>query len=65
MARLIAAITLIAVVSGATGCASTWETLSSRRFRDKPFGTMFGSEDPVEVLRTNPDGEAQARAMGS
>jgi HEAT repeat protein len=37
--------------------------MTSRRFRDKPFGTMFGSEDPLTVLRTDPDGEARARAM--
>jgi hypothetical protein len=47
----------------ASGCASTWETLGSRRFREKPYDTLFKSEDPLQVLRTNPDGEARARAM--
>jgi HEAT repeat protein len=37
--------------------------MTSRRFRDKPFETMFETEDPLTVLRTNPDGETRARAM--
>jgi HEAT repeat protein len=58
--RLIA---VAALVAAGSGCASTWETMTSRRFRDKPFETMFGTEDPLTVLRTNPDGETRARAM--
>ncbi|HET6576331.1 MAG TPA: HEAT repeat domain-containing protein [Fimbriiglobus sp.] len=60
MARLIA---MIALVAAGSGCASTWETMTSRRFRDKPFETMFGTEDPLTVLRQDPDGEARAKAM--
>ena len=56
-------VALMVATVGLTGCASTWDTMTSRRFRDVPFGTMFGSEDPMTVLRENPDGEARARAM--
>lgn len=56
-------VALVAATIGLTGCASTWDTMTSRRFRDAPFGTMFGSEDPMTVLRQNPDGDARARAM--
>ena len=55
--------TAVAVVSGLTGCANTWEAVSSQRFRDKPWETTFGREDPARVLRTSPDGETRARAM--
>jgi hypothetical protein len=60
VARLIA---VVALIAAASGCASTWETMTSRRFREKPFETTFGTEDPLQVLRENPDGEAKARAM--
>ncbi len=63
MARRIAVAALVAATVGLTGCASTWDTMTSRRFRDAPFGTMFKSDDPMTVLRENPDGEARARAM--
>jgi len=53
----------MAVVSGLTGCASTWDDMTSRRFREKPFGTIFHKDDPVQVLRSNPDGGERARAM--
>jgi hypothetical protein len=52
-----------ALVAASSGCASTWETMTSRQFRDKPFETTFGTEDPLTVLRENPDGETRARAM--
>lgn len=57
----------LAAAVGATlagGCASGWETLSSRRFRESPFKTMWGKEDdPLTVLRTDPIGDNRARAM--
>lgn len=62
MTRQIALIAVLGSLS-ASGCASSWETLSSRRFRESPYNTLFKSEDPLQVLRTNPDGEARARAM--
>lgn len=60
MTRLIA---VAALVAAGSGCASTWESMTSRRFRDKPFETMFESEDPLTTLRESPDGETRARAM--
>jgi hypothetical protein len=58
-----------AVVSlGLAGCAGTWDTLTSRRFRDHPMTTiqhMISPEDPVMVLRADPprDGDERAAAM--
>jgi hypothetical protein len=50
------------------GCAGTWDTLTSKRFRDHPQATikkMWSPEDPVAVLRANPprDGDERADAM--
>ena len=53
---------MLVALSCSVGCASTWETASSRRFRDKPFGTMFGREDPLHTLRTTPAENADERA---
>lgn len=53
-----------ATLSG--GCASTWDTVSSRRFRDKPFDVMFGKEpDALATLRdaTPEMGDERARAF--
>lgn len=51
----------------ATGCASTWDAMSSRQFRrdlvDNPVRALVVSDDPMTVLRTNPDGHARAKAM--
>lgn len=49
--------------TGLTGCASTWETVSGRDFRNAPFKSMFRSKDPMVVLRTKTDGDARAKAM--
>lgn len=58
----------LAAAVGATlagGCASGWETVSSRRFREAPFKTLWGrDDDPLTVLRTSPLGDDRARAMG-
>lgn len=56
-------LTAVAVLISQAGCANTWDTVTSRRFRDKPFGVMFGGDDPLTTLRNNPDGDARARAM--
>jgi HEAT repeat protein len=45
------------------GCARTWDVVSSQRFRENPFGTMFTSEDPITVLRNRVDGNDRADAM--
>lgn len=56
---------LMVVVTGLTGCASTWDDLTSKRFRENTFhkSPFKASDDPLQVLRTNPDGEERARAM--
>jgi HEAT repeat protein len=45
------------------GCAGTFDTLMSRRFREEPFHTLFGSDDPMVVLRTSQDNDLRVRAM--
>ena len=55
---------VMAVGVGLAGCASAWDTMTSRRFRDKPFGTLFQPDDPVQALRDHPtDGDARAWAF--
>lgn len=50
-----------------TGCASTWDTATSRQFHrdllENPVRALVVSDDPMTVLRTNPDGHARAKAM--
>ena len=51
-----------------TGCAGTWDTLTSHRFREHPFDTtkkMWSPEDPVAILRADPPraGDERAAAM--
>ena len=48
---------------GLCGCANTLDSLSTRRFRDRPFETMFSSPDPMVVLRTSAEGDERIRAM--
>ncbi len=62
----------IAVIAAAsllpTGCATTWDAVTSRKFRDAPFktvGKVVSPEDPVAVLRADPprSGDERAGAM--
>ena len=50
-----------------TGCASTWDTVTNRQFHrdllENPVRALVVSDDPMTVLRTNPDGSARAKAM--
>jgi HEAT repeat protein len=60
------AITVAAV--GPVGCANTWDTLGNRSWRkdflDNPIRATVRPEDPLTILRTNPDdGEGRAKAM--
>lgn len=48
---------------GLSGCAGTYDLLTSQRFRERPFGTIFNSEDPLEVLENNPKGDDRVRAI--
>lgn len=52
-----------AAACGLTGCAGTWDTLTSRKFREHPYDTLFKTEDPMVVLRTSPEGGERAKAM--
>lgn len=45
------------------GCAGTWDQVSSQKFRDAPFKTLFNSDDPMTVLRTKVEGNERADAM--
>lgn len=50
------------------GCAGTWDTITSRKFRREPFHQTYrliNPEDPFVVLRANPprDGDERAKAM--
>jgi hypothetical protein len=51
-----------------TGCAGTWDTLTSRKFRKDPFTTtkhLIAPEDPLVILRSDPprEGDERAKAM--
>jgi len=45
-----------------TGCASTWDAVSSRKTRQDPM-SLFKSEDPMHVLRNKVAGGERAVAM--
>jgi hypothetical protein len=47
------------------GCAGTIDTLTSQRFRENPFRTMFSSDDPLWVLENVPEGDQRAKAMSA
>jgi HEAT repeat protein len=61
--RLFSSIGLIVWLASSVGCASTWDTVSSKKFRDAPFKTMFSNDDPMHVLRNKVDGQDRANAM--
>lgn len=48
---------------GAAGCAGTYDLVTSQRFKDRPFHTLFVSDDPVQVLETVEEGDDRVRAM--
>lgn len=47
----------------ATGCAGSWDKISSRKFRENPIGTMFDRRDPLGVMQNSPEGDDRAAAM--
>ncbi len=63
--RRLGTLGLLLAAGPSGGCASTWDDLSSRRFRNDPMGAMFKSEDPVAVLKAADPaaGDARARAL--
>ena len=48
---------------GLTGCAGTYDLITSQRFKDRPFHTLFVTEDPMEVLEKVQEGDDRIRAM--
>ncbi len=48
---------------GLTGCAGTYDLITSQRFKERPFHTLFTSEDPIKVLETDQAGDDRVRAM--
>ena len=63
MARRLLIFAAVMAVACQLGCAGTWDVVSSRKFREAPFHTMFTSEEPITVLRNKVDGNARADAM--
>jgi hypothetical protein len=53
----------VVALVGLTGCVNTWDTLTSRRFREEPYTTLFKPGDPLTVMRTSPEGDQRAAAM--
>jgi HEAT repeat protein len=52
-------------VCGFTGCAGTYDMVTSQRFKERPFHTLFTREDPIQVLETVEDGNDRVRAMSN
>ena len=52
-----------AAALGFTGCAGTYDLVTSERFKERPFHTLFTSEDPVKVLETAQEGDDRVKAM--
>jgi HEAT repeats len=48
---------------GLTGCAGTYDLVTSQRFKERPFHTLFTTEDPIEVLEKVQEGDDRVRAM--
>lgn len=66
MARLYSRLILgsaASVALGLGGCAGTYDTLTSQRFKERPFHTLFSSDDPMYVLENVQEGDDRVRAM--
>lgn len=50
----------VVVCTGLSGCAGFWDEVTARDFSVK---NMVSPPDPIVVLRTNPDGDARAKAF--
>lgn len=46
-----------------TGCAGTFDDVTSQRFLDQPFHTLFHRDDPIYVLRNVQEADDRAKAM--
>ncbi len=68
MFRVPTIVGLVVASLAMSGCTGTWDTLTSRRFRQAPYDTtkkLVSPEDPIVVLRASPprDGDDRAKAM--
>jgi PBS lyase HEAT-like repeat len=64
MSRLVARLILAgAIAFGLSGCAGTYDLVTSQRFKERPFHTLFTREDPIEVLEKVQEGDDRVRAM--
>lgn len=63
MTRPLPILAAVAALGVQTGCAGTWDTVTSRKFREKPYDTLFRPGEPLEVMRTSPEGDERAKAM--
>src|SRR5262245_47468706 len=52
-----------AVAFGLSGCAGTYDLVTSQRFKERPFHTLFTREDPLDVLERVQEGDDRVRAM--
>ena len=51
----------VAAVSFAlTGCAGTYDLVTSQRFEERPFHTLFTREHPIDVLEHVQEGDDRA-----
>jgi HEAT repeats len=48
---------------GLSGCAGTYDMITSERFKERPFHTLFVTEDPMMVLEKVQEGDDRVRAM--
>ena len=48
---------------GLSGCAGTYDLVTSQRFKERPFHTMFTREHPLDVLEHVQEGDDRVRAM--
>ena len=53
----------IALAFGSLGCAGTWDSMTSKKWREAPWSQTFGSDDPMYVLRNKVEGDERAKAM--
>ena len=66
MARFIARTWLggaAACALGLSGCAGTIDLVTSEHFKERPFHTLFTTEDPMTVLEKVQEGDDRVRAM--
>ena len=61
--RIIGLLGILVMGLSCTGCAQQLDALTSERLRNDPLHLMFGSDDPIFILRNVEDSDARLRAM--